>query len=83
MDAVEQVVCFPFNSKKYGEEIGCAIVLKENMNISEKDLTEYANRYLAKFKIPSKFIFLDEIPKGPTGKLQRIGLSKSLGLDND
>ena len=83
MDAVEQVVCFPFNSKKYGEEIGCAIVLKENIHISEKDLIEYANRYLAKFKIPSKFIFLDEIPKGPTGKLQRIGLSKTLGLDND
>ena len=83
MSEIEQVVCFPFSSDRYGEEIGCAIVLKENTNISEKDITEYASKHIAKFKIPSKFIFLNEIPKGPTGKLQRIGLSKSLGLENE
>ena len=69
--------------KKYGEEIGCAIVLKETMTISEKELIEYASQNLAKFKIPDKFIFCNEIPKGPTGKLQRIGLSKTLGLDDE
>ena len=74
---------FPFKSKKYGEEIGCAIVLKETMTISEKELIEYASQNLAKFKIPDKFIFCNEIPKGPTGKLQRIGLSKTLGLDDE
>ena len=83
IDAIEQVVCFPFKSKKYGEEIGCAIVLKEKMTISEKELIEYASQNLAKFKIPDKFIFCNEIPKGPTGKLQRIGLSKTLGLDDE
>ena len=83
IDAIEQVVCFPFKSKKYGEEIGCAIVLKETMTISEKELIEYASHNLAKFKIPDKFIFCNEIPKGPTGKLQRIGLSKTLGLDDE
>ena len=83
IDAIEQVVCFPFKSKKYGEEIGCAIVLKETMTISEKELIEYVSQNLAKFKIPDKFIFCDEIPKGPTGKLQRIGLSKMLGLDDE
>ena len=34
------------------------------------------------FKVPKKFLFLDEIPKGPTGKIQRIGLAKKLGLNN-
>ena len=58
IDAIEQVVCFPFKSKKYGEEIGCAIVLKETMTISEKELIEYASQNLAKFKIPDKFIFV-------------------------
>ncbi len=83
IDLIEQVVCFPFASSKYGEEIGCAIVLKDNMLISEKEIVKHASKYLAKFKIPSKFIFLKEIPKGPTGKLQRIGLSKLLGMDNE
>jgi acyl-CoA synthetase (AMP-forming)/AMP-acid ligase II len=35
---------------------------------------------LAKFKIPKTIVFLDEIPKGATGKLQRIGLAEKLGL---
>ena len=48
-----------------------------------KELIEYASQNLAKFKIPDKFIFCNEIPKGPTGKLQRIGLSKTLGLDDE
>ena len=35
---------------------------------------------LADFKVPRKIVFLDEIPKGATGKLQRIGLASKLGL---
>ena len=35
---------------------------------------------LADFKVPRKIVFLDEIPKGATGKLQRIGLAEKLGL---
>jgi oxalate---CoA ligase len=36
--------------------------------------------HLADFKIPRKILFVDEIPKGATGKLQRIGLAARLGL---
>ena len=36
---------------------------------------------LAAFKAPSRIVILDEIPKGPTGKLQRIGLAERLGLN--
>ncbi len=35
---------------------------------------------LAAFKVPRRIVFLDEIPKGATGKLQRIGLAEKLGL---
>ena len=35
---------------------------------------------LADFKVPRKLLILDEIPKGATGKLQRIGLAEKLGL---
>jgi oxalate---CoA ligase len=40
----------------------------------------FAPEHLAEFKVPRKIVFLDEIPKGPTGKLQRIGLAEQLGL---
>jgi acyl-CoA synthetase (AMP-forming)/AMP-acid ligase II len=48
--------------------------------VTEKDLKDYAADLLAPFKIPKKFVFLDEIPKGATGKMQRIGLAEKLGL---
>jgi acyl-coenzyme A synthetase/AMP-(fatty) acid ligase len=34
----------------------------------------------AEFKVPKKILVMDEIPKGATGKLQRIGLAAKLGL---
>ena len=36
---------------------------------------------IADYKVPRRIVFLDELPKGPTGKLQRIGLAAQLGLD--
>jgi acyl-coenzyme A synthetase/AMP-(fatty) acid ligase len=35
---------------------------------------------LADFKVPRKVLLMDEIPKGATGKLQRIGMAQKLGL---
>jgi acyl-coenzyme A synthetase/AMP-(fatty) acid ligase len=50
------------------------------MIATERDLQEFVNGKLAAFKVPRKIVFLDEIPKGATGKLQRIGLAQKLGL---
>ena len=49
---------------------------------SENDVLEYAKEKLAKFKIPKKIFFVEEIPKGATGKLQRNVLAKKFGLNN-
>ncbi|MGC8475459.1 MAG: hypothetical protein ACP5NP_03815 [Acetobacteraceae bacterium] len=43
-------------------------------------MRDFAAKRLAQFKVPRKVVFLDEIPKGATGKLQRIGLAEKLGL---
>ena len=78
--AVLQVVTFAIPHDKLGEDVGAAVVLREGQSISEKELREFAARRLADFKVPRKILFLDEIPKGATGKLQRIGLAAKLGL---
>jgi acyl carrier protein len=54
-------------------------VLK-NKEVSETDLRQYAASRLALHKVPRQVIILDEIPKGATGKIQRIGLAAKLGL---
>ena len=81
--AIQQVVSFAVPDKSYGEEIGVAVVLDEGQSLSERDLKSYANEKLAKFKIPKHICFVEEIPKGATGKMQRIGLAKKLGLEAD
>jgi len=78
--AVLQVVTFGIPHDKLGEEVGAAVVLREGLMATEKELREFAAIRLADFKVPRKILFLDEIPKGATGKLQRIGLAAKLGL---
>ena len=78
---VEQVVTFAIPHDKLGEEIAAAIVLNQQGATSEEELKTYAASKLSDFKVPRNIIFLEEIPKGATGKLQRIGLSKKLGLN--
>ena len=61
-------------------DVAAAIVLRDGVDASEADIRDFASIHLAKFKVPAKILFLDEIPKGATGKLQRIGLAQKLGL---
>ncbi|TXM74880.1 AMP-binding protein [Methylobacterium sp. WL69] len=78
--AVSQCVTFAMPHDKLGEDVAAAIVLREGQTLVEKDLRSFALERLAAFKVPAKILILDEIPKGATGKLQRIGLAQKLGL---
>jgi len=78
---VAQAVAFAMPHPMLGEEVAAAIVLHEGMTANEHELREFVSARLAQFKVPRKLVFLDAIPKGPTGKPQRIGLAKVLGLD--
>jgi acyl-CoA synthetase (AMP-forming)/AMP-acid ligase II len=80
--AIAQVVTFALPHPKLGEEVAAAVVLREGENVSERDIRNFAAERLADFKVPRKVIILDEIPKGATGKMQRIGLAEKLGLVN-
>jgi oxalate---CoA ligase len=78
--AVMQAVTFAIPHDKLGEDVGAAIVLRDGQALSEQDLRAFVALRLADFKVPRRIVFLDDIPKGPTGKLQRIGLAEKLGL---
>ena len=57
-----------------------AVVLAEGATLDPAELKAFAAKSLAGFKVPGTIVFLDEIPKGATGKLQRIGMAEKLGL---
>jgi len=78
--AVAQVVTFGMPHDKLGEEVAAAVVLREGKTATDREIREFAATKLADFKVPKKILIMDEIPKGATGKLQRIGLAQKLGL---
>ena len=78
--AVMQVVTFAMPHEKLGEDVAAAVVLREGQRLTERELRDFASTRLADFKVPRKILFMAEIPKGATGKLQRIGLAAKLGL---
>jgi acyl-CoA synthetase (AMP-forming)/AMP-acid ligase II len=65
---------------KLGEEVAAAVVLRDGQRATERELRDYCASRLADFKVPRTVVLLSEIPKGATGKLQRIGLAAKLGL---
>ncbi len=78
--AVAQVVCFGMPHDKLGEEVAAVVVLRDGQAVSERELQTFVAGRAADYKVPKKILFMDEIPKGATGKLQRIGLAQKLGL---
>jgi acyl-CoA synthetase (AMP-forming)/AMP-acid ligase II len=78
--AVAQVVTFALPHDKLGEEVAAVVVLRDGAEASENDIRRYAVTRLAAFKTPRKVFFRNEIAKGATGNLQRIGLAEKLGL---
>jgi acyl-CoA synthetase (AMP-forming)/AMP-acid ligase II len=76
--AVAEALAFAVPHKSLGEEIHAAVVLKSK--VSEKDLKAHCARRLADFKVPNQIHVLDELPRGATGKLQRLNMAKLLNL---
>ena len=78
--AVAQAVTFAIPHAKLGEEVGAAVVLADGAEPDERGIRDFVAARLADFKVPRRIVFLDEIPKGATGKLTRIGLAEKLGI---
>ena len=79
--AVDEVLTFAAPHKILGEDVHAAVVLKEA--IEEKELKQYCSQYLADFKVPCKFHFLEALPRGATGKPQRLKIAELLGITAD
>jgi len=77
---VVQAVTFAIPHDKLGEDVAVAVVLREGASTKTAGIRAFAAQRVVNFKVPRKVVIVDEIPKGATGKLQRIGLAERLGL---
>ena len=78
--SVAQVIVFGAPHKRLGEEVAAMVVLHEGHECSERELQQFVAQRVAGYKVPKKILFVEELPKGATGKLQRIGLAQRIGL---
>ena len=58
----------------YGQEIMVCIILKEGQACSESEMRQFCFDNLGKFRTPKLILFMDELPRGPSGKVQRLKL---------
>jgi acyl carrier protein len=75
---VMQAIAFAVPHPTLGEDIAVAVVPKEGCMPDETELREFVAMHLANYKVPTRIVTVEEIPKGPTGKPQRIGLADRL-----
>jgi len=78
--AVSQAITFAIPHATLGEDVAAAVVLEKHEQVFQRELRHFAFERLADYKVPTQILVVDEIPKGPTGKLQRIGLAEKLAI---
>jgi thioesterase domain-containing protein/acyl carrier protein len=78
--AITEVAAFAMPHAQLGEDVAVAVVLHANASATAREIREFTRVRLADFKVPRQVVFVDEIPKSATGKIQRIGMAERLGL---
>ncbi|MFN2516421.1 MAG: class I adenylate-forming enzyme family protein [Pyrinomonadaceae bacterium] len=76
--AVAAAATIGISDPLYGEEVTAFVVLKEGMEATEEEIISFCRTRLADFKCPKTVRFVNEIPKGPTGKLLKRELARQL-----
>jgi acyl-CoA synthetase (AMP-forming)/AMP-acid ligase II len=74
--AVADAVAFGIEDETYGEQVGAAVALSDG--VGEAELKSWCAERLAGFKVPTTVFVLDEIPRTPTGKVQRRRIAEQL-----
>jgi long-chain acyl-CoA synthetase len=64
---------------EWGEEIGAAVVLHEGEELAPEEVSEYVKGQIAAYKYPRVVWFLDDLPKGPTGKILKREIDPPAG----
>lgn len=78
--AVVEAVVFGCPHATLGEEVAAIVVCVDGQAPTARALKDFAAGSIARFKVPDRILFREAVPKGATGKVQRIGLAQKLGL---
>jgi len=77
---VQDAAAVGIPDEHYGEEIMCCVVLKSGSTATEEELRDHCLKHLGEFKTPKVIKLMDDLPKGPSGKIQRLMLRENVKL---
>lgn len=74
MEGIKDVQVVGVPSRKFGEEVGAFVILKEGFDYAAEDVRDFCRGQIARYKIPKYYAFLDEFPMTASGKIQKYRL---------
>lgn len=76
--AVLEAAAVGIPDQNYGQEIMACVVLKPGNRCTVEELAAFSRRELGEYKAPKVIKLVEDLPKGPSGKVQRLKLLKIL-----
>ena len=73
--AVREAAVVAMAHDELGEEVGAAVALKAGAKATEEELRDFVKEQVAAYKYPRRVWFVDELPKGPTGKILKRAIT--------
>jgi fatty-acyl-CoA synthase len=75
-EAIEEAAAIGVDDEKFGQRLKAFVVLRDGNELSEDDIKDYVRENLANYKIPREVVFVDELPRNPTGKVLKRELAE-------
>ncbi len=75
-DAVEEAAAIGVQDDQFGQRLRAFVVLRSGAGATEEELQEHVKSNLARYKVPREIMFIDELPRNPTGKVLKRELAE-------
>jgi acyl-CoA synthetase (AMP-forming)/AMP-acid ligase II len=77
-DAILEAAAVGVDDENYGQEVVACVVVREGYQCSEQELKDFCESAIGSYKSPKVIYFMDDLPKGPSGKIMRLKLPELL-----
>ena len=75
-EAIQEAAALGVEDEKFGQRLKAFVVLRDGAELSKDDIKTYVKDNLANYKVPREVVFVDELPRNPTGKVLKRELEK-------
>jgi fatty-acyl-CoA synthase len=82
-ESIQEAAAIGVDDEKFGQRLKAFVVLQDGAKLSEDDIKGYVKDNLANYKVPREVVFLDELPRNPTGKVLKRELAEHGEGDGD